>query len=237
MKIKLLVAVAATVLASSATAQSAFQGFYGQLGIGYENNSLGSNTLNVAPRAGDPTSGTGGTVSGPSSTAGGFSGTVGLGYNYAVSPQWLVGLGVDYNPLSLTSNGNAVCNGCSVQSTGKVSNRLNIFVTPGYAIDKDKLVYLKAGYSMEQIQPNLPASANTFTNTYNPSSNASGYIVGLGYKQMVDKNIYVFGEGNYMGYSKLSQSGTGNSGAASQAITTTTTPSAYQFLVGVGYKF
>ncbi|QWD22880.1 outer membrane beta-barrel protein [Polynucleobacter paneuropaeus] len=238
MKIKLLVAAAATVVASSAMAQSAFEGFYGQLGVGYENNTFGSNTVNVGAKAGDPTSGTGGTISGPSSTAGGFSGTVGLGYNYAVSPQWLVGLGVDYNPLSLTSNGNAVCNGCSAQSTVKVSNRLNIFVTPGYAIDKDKLVYLKAGYSMEQVQPNLPASANTFTNNYNPTSNANGYIVGLGYKQLVDKNIYVFGEGNYMGYSKVSQSGTGNNATGtSQSIATTTTPSAYQFLVGVGYKF
>ncbi|QWD08722.1 carbohydrate porin [Polynucleobacter paneuropaeus] len=238
MKIKLLVAAAATVVASSAMAQSAFEGFYGQLGIGYENNTFGSNTLNVGAKAGSSDSGTGGAISGPSSTAGGFSGTVGLGYNYAVSPQWLVGLGVDYNPLSLTSNGNAVCNGCNTQSTVKVSNRLNVFVTPGYAIDKDKLVYLKAGYSMEQVQPNLPAGPNTFTNTYNPSSNASGYIVGLGYKQMVDKNIYVFGEGNYMGYSKLSQSGTGNNATgASQSIATTTTPSAYQFLVGVGYKF
>lgn len=36
MKIKLLVAAAATVLASSAMAQSAFEGAYGQLGIGYQ---------------------------------------------------------------------------------------------------------------------------------------------------------------------------------------------------------
>ena len=40
MKIKLLVAAAATVVASSAMAQSAFQGFYGQIGTGYESNSL-----------------------------------------------------------------------------------------------------------------------------------------------------------------------------------------------------
>jgi hypothetical protein len=239
MKIKLLVAAAATVVASSAMAQSAFEGFYGQLGIGYENNTFGSNTLNVGAKAGSSDSGTGGQISAPSSTAGGFSGTIGLGYNYSVSPQWLFGLGVDYNPLNLTSNSVAACNGCGAQQvTTKVSNRFNVFVTPGYVIDKDKLFYLKAGFSMEQVQYNLPAGPNTFTNTYNPTSNANGYIVGLGYKQLVDKNIYVFGEGNYMGYSKVSQSGTGNNATGtSQSIATTTTPSAYQFLVGVGYKF
>ena len=40
MKIKLLVAAAATVVASSAMAQSAFQGFYGQVATGYENNNV-----------------------------------------------------------------------------------------------------------------------------------------------------------------------------------------------------
>ena len=238
MKIKLLVAAAATVVASTAMAQSAFQGFYGQLGIGYESNSFGSNTLNVGSYAGDPTSGSGGPLSSPSATASGFSGAIGLGYNYSVAPKWLVGLGVDYNPLSLEGKA-AACNGCTVQATYKASNRLNVFVTPGYEIDKDKLVYLKAGYSMEQVNTNIPASSDTFRNAYNPTSNANGYILGLGYKQLVDKNIFVFGEGNYMSYSKVTQTGSGINydNGLSQAITTTTTPTAYQFLVGVGYKF
>lgn len=227
-----------SLVATTAYAQSAFQGFYGQLGVGYENNSFGSNTLNVAQKSGDAESGTNGVASAPSQNASGFAGTIGLGYNMSVAPKWLIGLGVDYNPLSLKSSGKAVCNDCTAQSTIQASNRLNVFVTPGYEIDKDKLVYLKAGYSMEQIKTNLPASANTFTNSYNPTSNANGYIVGLGYKQFVDKNIYVFGEGNYMGYSKVTQNGTGtNADGTTQAITTTTTPSAYQFLIGVGYKF
>ena len=83
MKIKLLVATAATVVASSVMAQSAFEGFYAQAGVGYENNSLSSRTLNVTARKGEPDSGTGGaSPSAPSSTGGGFSGLIGLGYNY-----------------------------------------------------------------------------------------------------------------------------------------------------------
>ena len=239
MKKNLLLASLLAFAGTGAMAQSAFQGFYGQVGVGYESNSFGSNSLNVASVPGQSDSGTGGTISAPSATASGFSGAIGLGYNHSVAPKFLVGLGVDYNPMSL--NGSAkVCNGCTSDVKYTASNRLNVFVTPGYEIDKDKLVYLKAGYSMQQVSVDLPASANTFRNAYNPTSNASGYIAGLGYKQLVNKNVYVFGEGNYMSYSKVSQSGTGintGTGAQAQAIATTTTPSAYQFLVGVGYKF
>jgi outer membrane protein TolC len=75
MKIKLLVAAAATVVASSAMAQSAFQGFFGQVGVGYESAS---------------TSFTGGTVSGTgysvsSNNSNSFAGTVAIGGYFPVS--------------------------------------------------------------------------------------------------------------------------------------------------------
>lgn len=234
MKKQLLVALAAGFIGTSAMAASAFEGLYGQLGVGYENNTISSMSISNTATTGHNAF----SSASPNQTASGFSGTIGLGYNYSVAPQWLLGLGVDYNPLSLTSSSTAVCNGCSAQGTTKISNRLNVFVMPGYEIDKDKLVYLKAGYSMEQYQSTIPASSNSFVNTINPTSNANGYIVGLGYKQLVDKNIYVFGEGNYMGYSKVTQNTTGtNSDGTTQQLSGNGTPSAYQFLVGVGYKF
>ena len=234
---KQLIAVAATtLLAGSAMAQSAFEGFYGQLGIGYENDTFSSPGINVGTHSNGSGGGSSGWQNGDASSKGGFSGAIGLGYNMSVAPQFLLGLGVDYNPLSITSSNSAL--GDSGYSNGKVSNRLNVFVTPGYEIDKDKLVYFKAGYSMEQVQANIN---NVWQNNYNQSSNASGYIVGLGYKQLLDKHLYFFGEGNYMGYSQTtfnSQSMiTGKSGGDTQSLQSRITPSAYQFLVGVGYKF
>lgn len=228
MKKKLLVALASAVVANSAMAQSAFEGFYGQLGIGYEHNSMTSGGLNVTQRPGEPDSGTPGTVGTPSYTGGAFSGAIGIGYNFSVAPKFLLGLGVDYSPLSNETSSASVCNGCT-DSTIKyqVSNRFNAYLMPGFEIDKDKLVYLKAGYSMENIK------AKPSFDNFNPSSNANGYIVGLGYKQLVTKNVYAFGEGNYMSYSKVNLSATGGG----QTITANQTPSAYQFLVGVGYKF
>jgi opacity protein-like surface antigen len=236
MKIKLLVAAAATVVASSAMAQSAFEGFYGQLGVGYENNSLSSRTLNVTPRPGEPDSGTAGAnVSAPTSSGGGFAGVIGLGYNVSVAPSFLVGIGADYSPTSTTTSTQFLVT-CSPQSdcdgtnNYKVNNRYSVYLTPGYEVDKDKLVYLKAGYSGENVtwQPQ-----GTAASVGSQSKTASGYVVGLGYKQLIDKNIYVFGEGNYYSYSSNNVSTT----SGSQTVTQAQTPSAYQFLVGVGYKF
>jgi len=231
---KLLFLIATTLIATSASAQSAFEGFYGQVGVGYESNSLNSNTGTLSVP--------GFSVSVPASnfSGSGFSGAIGAGYNYSVMPQFLLGIGVDFNPLSVsTSSGPIINSGTPSLTSFKFSNRLNIFLTPGYEIDEAKLIYLKAGYSMEKVQSNTPASSDGFTTAMNNSTNARGYILGLGYKQLVDKNIYIFGEGNYMSYSQINipNSGTAQGGGGALSVTQAGTPSAYQFLVGVGYKF
>lgn len=124
-----------------------------------------------------------------------------------------------------------------------MSNRVNIFVTPGYELDKDKLAYFKAGYSMVTQKIN---TANSFTCTPDcdtasgslgsgsQSKNLSGYVLGLGYKQMINNGLYGFAEFNYMSYSKANFSGqldTNYNGSANPST------SSYQALVGVGYKF
>ena len=216
---KLLIAAAALAMSSGAMAQSAFEGFYGQVGVGYENNNFASKTA----------SGSTGTnpAGAPSQSAGGFSGTVGLGYNYSVAPNLVLGLGVDYNPMSVKSGQNQLSNNQSagVNTTTQAANRYNIFVTPGYQFGADKLGYIKLGYSAEQLKTQNSGGLST-----SGTGTASGYIVGLGYKQLIDKNIYVFGEANYMSYSNTTIS-------AGSGVNVNTTPSTYQALVGIGYKF
>lgn len=238
MKIKLLVAAAATVMASSAMAQSAFEGFYGQIATGYENNNISS--LGAAGTdVNDPTINDSWGASNQS--FGGAPIVIGLGYNFSVAPKWVLGLGVDYSVLSQQSSsfsyniGDANLNGASV----KVSNRLNVFITPGYQLDKDKLVYLKAGYSSVSAKGNSPtsytdASTNLAINQTSQTKTLSGYVVGLGYKQIITGGLYGLAEANYMSYSKANFSETDSSG-----YTTSSNPSlnSYQFLVGVGYKF
>jgi hypothetical protein len=112
----------------------------------------------------------------------------------------------------------------------KISNRFNVFVTPGYVIDKDKLAYFKAGYSAQ----NIKAEGQVGNAGGNPSATQSGYILGLGYKQIITGGIYGFGEANYMSYGNKSLTNKYDGGGVD---TFNVKASAYQFLVGVGYKF
>ncbi|MBU3608526.1 outer membrane protein [Polynucleobacter nymphae] len=236
MKIKLLVAVAATVLASSAMAQSAFQGFYGQLATGYESNSA-SNLNYTGTQSSQPND----TWNTSSQTFGGAALVLGAGYNYSVAPKWLVGVGIDYSALSQKSSAYSSSAGSTTLSgsTLQTSNRFNIFVTPGYEIDKDKLVYLKAGYSSVSIQQQTATtyknatSSGPLVNT-NSTSTQGGYVVGLGYKQIITGGIYGFAEGNYMSYGKPSFSVTQTDG---YKLTSNPSLNSYQLLIGVGYKF
>lgn len=234
---KLLLALTATgLVATSAFAQkSAFEGFYGQVATGYENNqasSLGA----TSTEAGQPTD----NWNASNQSFGGVPLVIGAGYNFSVAPKWVVGLGVDYSAISQKSSAYSYTQGgVTLQgSTLEASNRYNVFVAPGYEIDKDKLVYLKAGYSGVTVKSNSPNSwsymgATGTTPSVSQSKNLSGYLVGLGYKQFITGGLYGLAEFNYMSYSKSSFSST------QDGVTTSSNPglTAYQVLVGVGYKF
>jgi outer membrane immunogenic protein len=243
-KFSKLLAVSLFGISSSVFAQSAFQGFYGQIATGYENNSA-SNLDQVYKEAAriNPDTYNAATQN--------FSGApliIGLGYNFSVAPKFILGVGIDYSFTSQTSsaynsNFSLIDSSFTGQSL-KLSNRLNIFITPGYEIDKDKLIYLKAGYSSIKATYN-PPTANDGTpesrNWTTPSSAVGGYIVGLGYKQIIAGGFYGFAEGNYMSYNKPSLVSnvdeTPYGGASTWTMTTNPTISTYQLLVGVGYRF
>jgi len=252
----------------NAQAQSAFAGFYGQLSTGYESNQLGSvsGSSNATPYAKSDT-----VITGSSQTFGGAPLVLGAGYYWKANDKWLIGVGADYSALSQTSSNiplnrsNAagstlipagetlINNGTNLQ----LSNRFNLFLTPAYAIDKDKLVYLKAGYSQVSAQINRTTTVTRTTangvSTTSPtvggsqSSNQGGYLIGLGYKQIITSGMYGFIEGNYMGYSAPSYSFTGINGAdrvygASTSSTRTVTNNfaslnSFQALIGLGYAF
>jgi opacity protein-like surface antigen len=243
MKIKLLVAAAATVMASSAMAQSAFQGFYGQIATGYENNNVSNLTLTGT----DTTDNSVDSWGAGNQSFGGAPLVIGLGYNFSVAPKWLIGIGADYSALSQKSSSYSQTisgnNGSSASlngSTIEMSNRFNIFVTPGYAIDKDKLAYFKAGYSMVTAKANSPSGytdsdgSSLALGSGSQSKNLSGFIVGAGYKQIITGGLYGFAEFNYMSYGKQTFSGTLDQ---NYNVSISPSVSSYQALVGVGYRF
>ena len=220
---KKLLCVATTLLATTAMAQSAFEGFYGQIATGYENNTVKSGTSN---------DNAGTTFTNPSVNSGSAPLVVGAGYIFNLTSKFTLGLGADYSILS--TNSGTITSTTTAPFTlpntayTKVSNRYNVFVIPGYVIDDTKLAYLKAGYSSQQVQ-----DFSTPGNTSLGSANLSGYILGLGYKQVLTNGIYAFGEVNYMNYSN----GTLTYTDGGYKFFTNKGASAYNALVGVGYKF
>ena len=127
---KFLIATAVAGLVGTANAQSAFEGAYGQLGIGYQS---------AKP-----------TVSGTNySSSNGFATTVGAGYNFVIDKSFLLGFGAEYSPIA-TSSANYTEDG----STGKYKNKntYNIFLSPGIAVSKESLAYAKVGYTGTTIK-------------------------------------------------------------------------------------
>jgi hypothetical protein len=219
MKIKLLVAAAATVVASSAMAQSAFEGAYGQVGIGYESMNPGFTNGTIT---GGQAAGQGYSIT--SSNANSFAGNIGIGAYFGVTKSFLLGVGAEYSPLAGSSqnftfsipNLNYVEEG----GTYKKKNSYNIFLSPALAIDKNKLAYAKIGYTGLSAETSSDGQKDTF--------NYTGYSLGLGYKQIINGGLYGFGEVNYASY------GSKSLGAE---ISGSSKPTTMNALVGVGYKF
>lgn len=251
----------------NAQAQSAFAGFYGQISTGYESNQLGSQSdaINVTPYAKSDTN-----TTGPSQTFGGAPLVLGAGYYWQANEKWLIGVGADYSALKQTSSSipvtatnslgsTSIASGDSLTHNGgsmQLSNRFNVFITPGFVIDKDKLVYVKAGYSQVTAQYNRATSLTRTINGVsttssgtggNQSSNQGGYLLGLGYKQVIASGLYGFVEGNYMGYSAPSYSFASSSptntnlgvSSVSKRVVSVNFASlnTFQALIGLGYAF
>ena len=253
---KLVLATLLTGMAVGANAQSAFEGFYGQIAPGYESNSLKGSNGTVTQI--DPFFNTTYSQSVNSNTvnANGMPLVIGAGYNFSVTNSFLLGVGIDYSLLNQSQSfsgtvapatiGGFTFPGYNIGGQQlKVSNRLNVFVTPSYAIDKEKLAYIKAGYSQQKLDytginsvDGVSLASVGINPTSNSSATVSGYVLGLGYKQIISGGFYGFAEGNYMSYGGKTFTSTtvdplGNPVSANFKVNS----SAYTFLVGVGYRF
>lgn len=205
------------------------QGFYGQIASGYEWNTIQSTGVTTNVNSSTIFS------AGSDERFHGVPLVFGFGYMTPIYKDFKLGLGIDYSAITQSQkmcpkNGGA-CN------TFYVQNRINIFVSPSYQIDLNKMAYIKAGYSMQKISEDR-VSSPTQTG-YNISGNQSGYILGLGYKQIIYKGLYGFIEGNYMKYDSLTMTSSHESIPAGTTYYSSQNPKAFVYttLVGVGYQF
>lgn len=222
---KVLVAAAIAGLAGAVNAQSAFEGVYGQVGVGYESVSptLTNQQITIPSIQAAPFS-----WNSSSSSANSMVGVFTLGYNHNITKEFLLGVGVDYSPFAGSKGNYTLNNGTLGSSPGYYQklNSYNIFLSPGYAIDKDKLAYAKVGYTGASVK------ADGIRTT-----NYTGYSLGLGYKQIIKGGLYGFVEGNYMSYGNKTVSDSGTVSGRAYTSSGTSSANSYNLLVGVGYRF
>jgi len=230
MVITIVSAVATVGVLGTAQAQSKFEGFYGQIGVGYENThpSLSYGNVNVT--------GTGPFVGSypMSSTVGNsnsFAGTVTAGFFFPVNKEFYMGFGAEYSPIAGNTQ-NFSANGSGLTANGQYNkeNSYNIFITPAFPIGDDAMIYAKVGYTIASVKSQY-SGGNSTTDSLN------GYSVGLGYKQIIQGGFYGFGEINYAKYGDKTINQVATIGTYNLSQDTTMSASTYNLLVGIGYKF
>ena len=220
------------VICSSAFAQSSFEGFYGHVGIGYgitkPTDSKGSGTFQFGGQ-------------GPSypfsyvtkdSTSKTPLGVVGVGYYATVRDNFVLGIGAEFVDNKRKWTKDLTTNSFGVTQEGKyeITHSYNIFISPAYAIDKDKLIYGKLGYMSSDTKIFEPGSVD-------PIDVNKGYSLGLGYKQIITGGWYGFVEGNYFVTKNQPYSNSGTINGNKYSSTSTADSKSYQILTGVGYQF
>lgn len=238
-------AVGCLLINISAQAESQFQGFYGQISTGYENNrfaNINPSWVNATQVGDFPF--LHGTGSASTQSISSMPLVLGAGYFADLENNFMFGVGIDYSPLAQSTGD---FNHTSTRADGavfpfdsmsyQVSNRVNVFIMPGYAFASDKLGYVKLGYSTQTLKYSQNPNSAGLTSSFSSSANLDGFIVGLGYKQIVTDGLYGFGEANYITYANTTINGNAQADTSTINMSSSPSVSAYNFLLGIGYKF
>lgn len=203
-------------------------GAYGQVGIiGYES---------YIPKSVSGTTTTGKYTFPNTATANHANGpaaNIGIGYNFGISENYLLGIGAVLYPGHSRSVGTTLVTtlptGSSVKyGTYDVSNIFSFSLMPGYVFNKNHLIYAKIGYAGSTL------NANSSGNYPQQSTRVNGTVYGLGYKQLITESVYLFGEGNYAVNRAKPVTVITDSGAT---VKSTADATGYDFIFGVGYNF
>lgn len=217
--------LALSLIAATSTvfAQSKFDGFYLQGGVGFDNYDTTLSNGTITSTAGTPPSGSYTMTSNNIDYSNGLKGTFGIGYGFSLSQNALLDLGIDYATDSKYTSRTNISGGYASTSSGKIKDKYTYYIAPGYLLNKDSKAYAKIGF----------ISANDVSD--GDKSSIKGMSYGVGYKQFIDKNIYFFAEGSYIKIDSKTYTGSGVSYTGSYSYTTKS--DGYAGFVGVGYKF
>lgn len=239
---KVLIASALTAAFASPAVfaqASNFAGFYGQVGIGYEYNTVNSTGPDYFQRSSDGQQFTNAFITTNGAGGKSFGNSVGIGFGLALTDRILLQIGAEYQPLGgdtrtfdIDFSVDGASAGTARGNMYTIKNRYGIFLSPGYAIDDNKLAYLKVGYTGQTVNARLNFDPSRVVGS---SKDVSGFMVGLGYRQLLSSNVYFFAEANYLDYGKADFSVLN----ARRTGTYTSSPKSNNFnaLVGIGARF
>lgn len=221
---KLIVLISGALLAISASAQSKFEGVYGQAGVGYESVSpkyTASGSIGGVNLTGNTS------ISSPNS----FNGTITLGFLASVTKDFLLGAGAEYSPIAgQKANYRAGAAGVTVyQGQYNKENSYNIFISPATPVGQDGLLYGKVGFTGATTKDTHEGGSD--------NTNYQGYSLGAGYKQIIQGGLYGFGEANYFKYDNQTKNANGVVSGVQWRTSTTTSANAFNIMAGIGYKF
>jgi hypothetical protein len=218
--IMLLVLMRASPVALAEEPPRGFEGWYGEVGLSYMHPSTRS-SISVKTLLGQAIPTTLG-----SSLSNGVGASMILGYNWNVGSDYLVGIGMAYSPLgNKTPILNVKVSGTpkSISGTKQLYNT-GFFVMPGIKMSADDLLYARLGFQIL-----VPDSTGV--------ENYNGYLVGVGYKKIINNKLYAFGELAYASYDSQTLSGVVTVGANSLRYSVTSSPAATRAVLGLGYQF
>ena len=219
MRNKLFAVSMLSLFGGDVRAQSAFEGFYAQIGAGYQSVSPTKSIATSFNEVNVPS-----TINANDFSS--FAATTTLGYTGVLSNHFSLGIGAEYSPLPGPSRQQTISlfdRNTPIGSTQE-KNAYNLFIAPGLTVGDDGLAYIKVGYSGMQV------SANT-------SINYTGYSLGLGYKQFIAGDLYGFGEMNYLNYGNQTISQSSVISTRRVVTTISSSVSVTNFLLGMGYRF
>ena len=132
-----------------------------------------------------------------STDEGSANAALGVSYSFALSSNYLVGIGFEYNFTDLDI-GRPLVDSNRAESTisFELTNVMNLYVKPQFMISDTSQIYAKLAYTRADLEAD--DSVADFIGNTKPS--LDGYSIGGGFATMINDNVSLFIEANYFNY-------------------------------------
>ncbi len=183
-----------------------WRGFFVSASIGY---GFGNSSFEVGPNKADY-------------DPDGFQGAVGLGYDFMVRDNWVLGVFTDYTFGEQDDKFTLV----GIDTKGELDDIWAVGGRAGVIIHKDLLLYGTVGYTRaEATLSNAAAKA---------SEDIDGYFVGVGLERLLCSNLYLKGEYRYSDFEDVKDNTGGGCGPACDVKNENDD---HSIRIGLAYKF